>query len=65
MTDYELTLMNEAANDLYRAIKTISAIDHNLGYISSVHYPVIQSCKDILQSVAEDLYAKSVGESHD
>lgn len=63
MSEYELGLMQDTANDLYKALKILTDIDHNMGCITSVHYSVILGCKDILSAVAEDLYEKSRGEA--
>ena len=65
MTDYELGVMQDTANDLYKAVKILTDVDHNMGYILSVHYPVILGCKDILSAIAEDLYSRSKEQSHD
>lgn len=63
MSEYQQGIYEEAANDLYKALKIIREIDGNLAFTDMYFsHRVIQGSYDILMSVAEDLYQRSKNE---
>ena len=59
LTDYEKQIMREASYEIYKAIKLLNNLDCNLGLIETPHSSIISSCANILNTVAEDMHAKS------
>ena len=62
MTQYEQEIVRDIINDLYKATKILNDVNGNFGLVieTSSHHTIIDSCRQILLSVSEELIQKTV-----
>ena len=63
MTKHENEVIKDIVNNIYKATNILDNLNSDFGYVieTSSHYNIINSCREILISVSEELIQKTLG----
>lgn len=59
-SEYSQEVLADVQRCLVKAIKALNDADHNFAFVSDceLDYKVVNTCKDLLMSVSDNLYAR-------
>jgi hypothetical protein len=64
MSDYRLSVIEETNRDIIKAVKLLTNLDHNFYHLDdmSQYFQIVKSCRQILETVSEELVQTVVRE---
>ena len=64
MSDYRLSVIEETNRDIIKAVKLLTNLDHNFYHLDGMaqYFQIVKSCRQILETVSEELVQTVVRE---